>query len=64
MKLFAALWYLTGCCEFGEIARWFYEDGTLIHIFEDHIEIKRCKIDVLHDLVRAHLDNGWSQLPT
>lgn len=64
MRLFAALWYVSGFRESGELARWFYDDGTLIHVFEDRIEVKQCKVDVLRDIVLAHLGHGWSQFPT
>lgn len=63
MKLLAALWHVSGYREPGEVARWFYEDGTLIHVFEDHVVVKQCKVGILHDIVRAHLDVGWSQFP-
>lgn len=64
MKLFAALWYVSGFHEPGELARWFYEDGTLIQVFEDHVVMKQCKVEVLKDLVFAHIGQGWSQFPT
>ena len=64
MRLFAALWYVSGFREPGELARWFYEDGTLIQVFEDHVEVKLCKVEVLKDLVFAHFSCGWSQFPT
>jgi hypothetical protein len=63
MKLVAALWHVSGYREPNEVARWFYEDGTLIHVFEDHVEVKQCKADVLRDIVLTHLGHGWSQFP-
>jgi hypothetical protein len=63
MKLYAALWPVDGFREPGEVARWFYDDGTLIHVFEQHVEVKQCKLDVLNDIVLAHLGSGWSQFP-
>jgi hypothetical protein len=64
MNLYAALWYTSGFREHGEVARWFYDDGTLIHVFEDRVDVKRCNVGVLKDLVNAHVHNGWSQFPT
>lgn len=63
MKLYAALW-AGSCREPGEVARWFYDDGTLIQVFVEHVEVKQCKLEVLNDIVLAHLSNGWSQFPT
>ena len=63
MKLVAALWHVSGYREPDEVARWFYEDGTLIQVFEDHVEVKQCKVEVLVDLALAHLSSGWSQFP-
>lgn len=64
MKLVAALWHVSGYREPGEVARWFYEDGTLIQVFKDHVEVKQCKVEVLVDLTWAHLSSGWSQFST
>lgn len=64
MKPFAVLWHVSGYCEPGEIARWFYEGGTLVQVFEDRVEVKQCKVDVLRDIALAHLGAGWSQFPT
>lgn len=64
MKLLAALWHVTGYREPGELARWFYEDGTLVQVFEDRVQVKQCSVEVLKDLVVAHVYSGWSQFPT
>ena len=64
MKPYAVLWHVSGFHEPNEVARWFYEDGTLVCVFDDRIEVKRCKLEVLRDIVLAHLSNGWSQFPT
>lgn len=59
MNLYAALWYKSGYRELNEIARLFYDDGTLIHVFEEHIIIKKCMLYVINDLISAHLSSGW-----
>jgi len=64
IRLLAALWYVSGFRESGEVARWFYDDGTLIQVFEDDVDVKRCEVAVLRDIVLAHLNQGWSQFPT
>lgn len=63
MKLYAVLW--PGWHrEPGEVVRYFYEDGTLVQVFEEHVDVKQCKLEVLNDIVLAHLSSGWSQFPT
>jgi hypothetical protein len=36
----------------------------LVQVFEEHVDVKQCKLEVMNDIVLAHLSSGWSQFPT